>query len=140
MTEKESFSVIMLDIDKFKNINDTYGHGVGDDVIKILSKILLETTRKSDIVSRFGGEEFALLLPFTDKDSAFIIAEKIRSTVQNKKIIINDGKIIQFTISLGVDLILNTDENIELSLNRADSALYIAKESGRNKVIINKNF
>ena len=138
--EKESFSVIMLDIDKFKNINDTYGHGVGDDVIKILSKILLETTRKSDIVSRFGGEEFALLLPFTDKDSAFIIAEKIRSTVQNKKIIINDGKIIQFTISLGVDLILNTDENIELSLNRADKALYIAKESGRNKVIINKNF
>ena len=127
----------MLDIDKFKNINDTYGHSVGDDVIKILSNLLMETARESDTVSRFGGEEFALLLPFTDKNAAFKIAEKLRTTVENKKINIGDDRTIQFTISLGVDFILNTDENISQSLNRADGALYIAKESGRNKVVVN---
>ena len=135
--EKKPFSVIMLDIDKFKNINDTYGHSVGDDVIKTLSNTIIETVRKSDIVSRYGGEEFALLLPFTDKDGALNIAQRIRKNVENKKIIIYDGKIIQFTISLGVDLVQDVDKDIEQALNRADNALYIAKNSGRNKVVLN---
>ena len=135
--ERKPFSVIILDIDKFKSINDTYGHGIGDDVIKMLSQLLIESTRESDIVSRFGGEEFALLLPFTDKNGAFKIAEKLRMTVENKRINIGNGKIIRFTISLGVDCILNTDENISQSLDRADEALYVAKESGRNKVVVN---
>ncbi len=134
--EKKMFSVIMLDIDKFKNINDTYGHSTGDDILKILSNTLIETVRESDIVSRFGGEEFVLLLPFTDKDGAFTLAEKIRKNVENKKILTHDGQTIQFTVSLGVSYILNTDKNIEQSLNRADSALYIAKKSGRNKVVV----
>jgi len=135
--ENKSCSIIMLDIDKFKNINDTYGHSVGDDVIKTLSNILLKSVRKSDIVSRFGGEEFALLLPFTDKNDAYKIAEKIRKNVENNKIIIQDGSTIRFTISLGVDSVKETDKKPEQSLKRADDALYIAKENGRNQVILN---
>ena len=135
--ERKVFSVIMLDIDKFKSVNDTYGHSVGDDVIKTLSKTIQETVRESDVVSRFGGEEFALLLPFTDRDGALKIAEKIRINVQNKKITIDDNKTLQFTISLGVDSIRETDKTIEQSLNRADNALYIAKKSGRNRVVLN---
>ena len=135
--KKEVFAVIMIDIDKFKNVNDTYGHSVGDEVIKTLSKTILETVRESDVVSRYGGEEFALLLPFTEKEGAFKIAEKIRQNVEDKKITFDDGKVIQFTVSLGVDFIRSSDENIEESLSRADSALYIAKGSGRNKVIVN---
>jgi len=135
--EQKPFSVIMLDIDKFKTINDTYGHSVGDDVIKTLSNTIIETVRESDIVSRFGGEEFALLLPFTDKNGALNIAERIRKNVENKKIITHEGNIVQFTVSLGVDAILTTDKNIEQALTRADSALYMAKESGRNRVVLN---
>jgi diguanylate cyclase (GGDEF)-like protein len=135
--ERKPFSVIMLDIDKFKKINDTYGHSIGDDVLKALSNIIQKTVRKSDIVSRYGGEEFALLLPFTDKQGAQRIAEKIRINVEDTKIVLHNSKIVQFTVSLGVDCIEMQDENIEESLDRADSALYNAKESGRNKVIVN---
>jgi len=135
--EKKDFSVIMIDIDKFKNVNDTYGHSIGDEVIKTLAQLLKETTRQSDIVSRFGGEEFALLLPFTSKDNGYKIAKKIRKTVENNTIELEDGQILKFTISLGVDFIKPSDTNISQALNRADSALYIAKESGRNKVVIN---
>jgi len=135
--EKKPFSVVMLDIDRFKNVNDTYGHSVGDDVIKTLSNTIIETVRESDVVSRYGGEEFTLLLPFTDKEGAFNIAERIRMNVENKKIITYDGKIIQFTVSLGVDCVQISDTTIEQALNRADSALYIAKESGRNRVVVN---
>ena len=138
--KKEVFAVIMLDIDKFKNINDTYGHSVGDDVIRILSQTIMQTVRESDIVSRYGGEEFALLLPFTDKEGALKIAEKIRQNVEDKKIVSDDGQIIHFTVSLGVDFIQSTDENIDASLDRADSALYIAKESGRNRVVVNESY
>jgi len=137
--EQKPFSVVMLDIDRFKSINDTYGHSVGDDVIKTLSNTIIETVRASDIVSRYGGEEFALLLPFTDIDGAYEIAHKIRKNVESKKISIYDGHIIQFTVSLGVDAILPTDINIEQALTRADNALYLAKKSGRNRVVANSN-
>jgi len=132
--EKKTFCVIMLDIDKFKNINDTYGHGVGDEIIKALSHTLITTVRKSDIVSRYGGEEFALLLPFTDRNGALKIAEKTRQRVQEYQMHTEKGEIIHFTISLGVTSILNRDRNIEDALNRADEALYEAKNSGRNRV------
>lgn len=136
--EQKPLSVIMLDIDKFKNINDTYGHSAGDDVIKVLANTLIETVRASDVISRYGGEEFALLLPFTDLDGAAKIAEKIRKNVENKKIITYDGQIIQFTVSIGVASMKKTDKNIEQALNRADDALYTAKENGRNRVVIDE--
>ncbi len=134
--EQKVFSVILLDIDKFKYINDTYGHNVGDDVLKILSNTLVETLRESDIIARFGGEEFAILLPFTDIEGARVIAEKLRTTVANKKVITPDGDIIRFTVSLGVTSILPDDKSIDQTVNRADKALYKAKRSGRNRVVV----
>jgi diguanylate cyclase (GGDEF)-like protein len=134
----QELSVIMLDIDKFKRINDTYGHKVGDDVIIALSKILVELKRKSDIACRFGGEEFVLLLPNTAIDGAEILAQKIRETVQNRSVKVEDDKELNFTISLGVSLVnVQNETNIEVSLKKADDALYKAKESGRNKVCVN---
>jgi len=134
--KKKPFSVLMLDIDKFKSINDTYGHNVGDDVIKTLANTIIETVRESDVVSRYGGEEFALMLPFTDQKGAYKIAERIRTNVENKKIISHDGEIIQFTVSIGIDTMKDDDTNIEQALKRADEALYTAKRTGRNKVIV----
>ncbi len=136
--KSQHLSVILLDIDKFKNINDTYGHTIGDEVIKSLASLLEEHTRESDIVSRFGGEEFAILLLDTDKDKASTIAEKLRIVVENIDIKIADDKYIKFTISLGVDCInIKKDNDISESLDRADNALYRAKKSGRNRVVVN---
>lgn len=135
--EEKNYSVIMLDIDKFKRINDTYGHGVGDKVIKSLSSVLVENVRNSDVVSRFGGEEFAILFPFTNKEGAYVIAEKLRAVVEKQNINIDDSN-IKYTISLGVDCIdIEKDKHISEALDRADAALYRAKEAGRNRVVVN---
>ena len=133
--EKNDMCTIMIDIDFFKKVNDTYGHNVGDDVIKKLAKILQTHTRDSDIVARFGGEEFVVLLPNTNAKGALQIASKLRKTVEDEVIRIDDMKALTFTISLGVDEVLFEDENIEPSLNRVDEALYRAKENGRNQVV-----
>ena len=126
----------MLDIDKFKNINDTYGHKVGDDVIITLANNLINSQRKSDITCRFGGEEFIILLPNTTLDGAKNVAQKLRQNIENISIN-NENKIIKFTISLGVSQIdIQNEHNIEKALKRADDALYEAKENGRNKVCI----
>ena len=133
--EKKELSVIMLDIDKFKDINDTYGHATGDIVIKSLANLLKENTRESDVVSRFGGEEFAILLPFTNKDGAFKIAEELRSIVEDQNIQISSDKHIKYTVSIGVDCLnCKIDSTISESLGRADKALYKAKNEGRNQV------
>ena len=132
---KTDLSIIMLDIDDFKNVNDTYGHETGDKVLKILSKVLQKLSRKSDIVSRWGGEEFVILLPETDVDGALVISEKIRKEVENLTISSEAKGEFSFTVSLGVSCInANEDSNIEASINRADKALYKAKESGKNRV------
>ncbi len=134
---KTDTAIIMLDIDKFKNVNDIYGHKVGDDVIVSLSLILREQSRKSDIVSRWGGEEFVILLPETNVDGALVIAEKIRKVTEDSRIKLENKQELKFTISLGISKFYHeTDTNIEASINRADEALYEAKESGRNKVCV----
>jgi len=128
-------AVIMLDIDKFKNVNDTYGHKIGDEVIIALSGILQKFTRKSDVVSRWGGEEFVMLLPNTNNEGALVISEKIRATIENQVLLVGENRELKFTVSLGVSMVdTQNDLNIEASLNRADEALYEAKESGRNRV------
>jgi diguanylate cyclase (GGDEF)-like protein len=128
----------MIDIDKFKNINDTYGHGVGDEVIILFSSTLKELSRDSDIVCRWGGEEFILLLPSTGIEGALNIAEKIRLEVEKLSVPLNDDKKLSFTASIGVSLVHNKeDKTILNSIDRADKALYEAKESGRNKVCYN---
>jgi len=134
--ESLALSIIMLDIDRFKTINDTHGHAVGDDVIKLLAALLLEYTRDSDVVARLGGEEFAILLPHTDRTGAFNIASKIREVVEKQIVKTDTDKNIQFTISSGVDGVnLEKDNKIDTALNNADKALYIAKQSGRNTVV-----
>ncbi len=132
---KTDTALLMLDIDKFKNVNDIYGHKVGDDVIITLALELQKISRKSDIVSRWGGEEFLMLLPDTNLDGALVISEKIRETIENLTINIEENKELKFTVSIGVSQVnLEMDNNIEKSIHRADEALYEAKENGRNKV------
>ncbi len=133
--DQTKISMLMIDIDKFKNVNDTYGHAIGDEVIKDLSSLLLKHTRESDIVARIGGEEFVILLPNTSKESAFKFANKLREFVEKEEVRIDEDKSILFTVSIGVSEVdIENEKRIEESLARADKALYTAKESGRNKV------
>ena len=134
--EKSPLSLIMFDIDKFKSINDIYGHSVGDEVIKTFAK-LLQQTRKCDIAARIGGEEFVLLLPNTDKRGAYDIASQIREDVEKLIFQVKSDRSISFTVSGGVStLLLENDNEIDQILHRADKALYKAKKSGRNKIIL----
>jgi diguanylate cyclase (GGDEF)-like protein len=131
----QDLSVIMLDIDKFKNINDTYGHDIGDSVIINLANQLLNTHRKSDISCRYGGEEFTILLPNTSIESAATVAETIRKNIENLKLDLQD-KTLHFTVSIGVSSLNEGEEDLQKALKRADEALYKAKESGRNRVCV----
>ena len=133
--EKFHLSVVMMDIDNFKKINDNFGHKIGDDVIIILSQKLQDLSRTSDIVCRFGGEEFILLLPHTDIDGASIIAEKIRAEIDGIILNVNENQELKFTVSVGVaEVAIEAESNIEAAIKRADDALYEAKSSGKNRV------
>ena len=134
--ENNKLSILMLDIDNFKNINDNYGHKVGDDVIVLLSNLLLTISRESDIVCRFGGEEFILLLPKTDVHGAQIIAQKIREATQRLTLSLDEGPELKFTVSLGASEIILSEVSIEACIKRADVAMYEAKTSGKNRVCI----
>ena len=125
-------SIIMLDIDFFKKVNDNYGHLTGDKILQFLSSKLLSLTRESDIVIRFGGEEFIILLPNTEIAGAKKLAEKIRKEIENSVVTTEN---IKFTISLGVTEI-QMGEKTNKFLKRVDDSLYEAKNSGRNKVCI----
>ncbi|MCF6206697.1 MAG: cache domain-containing protein [Sulfurovum sp.] len=131
---REPLSVIMFDIDMFKHINDTYGHQVGDKVIVVLSTLVGQIKRASDIACRYGGEEFILLLPKTDRKGAFELAERLRKVIEDNKIVLEDGTVVKFTVSLGVSQVdYENDKDIEDVIRRADDAMYIAKRDGRNK-------
>ncbi len=137
--DKTVLTVVMLDIDKFKEVNDTYGHNVGDENIISLADILFEMTRKSDLACRFGGEEFILLLPETSLEGAMVIAEKIRKKVESFSLRLEDEREVNITISLGVSQVdTENDLSMESAIKRADIALYKAKENGRNKVCVEK--
>jgi diguanylate cyclase len=130
----ERLSCLMIDIDHFKKVNDTYGHSIGDLVLKDLAAILVKNCRAFDIVSRIGGEEFCILLFDCPKDRAFEIGIKINQAVQNHKFNIGEGKFINITVSVGVAVYPDTISNLEEIKEIADSALYKAKRSGRNRV------
>ena len=135
--ESKNLSALMIDIDKFKIINDTNGHIVGDEVIKSIANILLSSTRQSDVVVRFGGEEFIILLPNTNLEGANLIAKKIRTTIEKKKLVLEDKTIIDFTVSIGVaECDCYNDKNIDDLVHRVDVAMYDAKKGGRNKVAV----
>ena len=131
-------SILMLDIDDFKKINDTYGHKAGDDVIISLANTLKSISRESDVVCRFGGEEFIMLFPNTDIENSSKIATKIKNTVENLKV--QSAKdTICFTVSIGLGkVLLQEDKTIEDGVKRADDALYMAKENGKNLVCIHE--
>ena len=125
-----TFACVMLDIDHFKSINDTYGHDVGDDVLREFTTVISKQIRQSDRFGRWGGEEFILLLPELNKKQAVIFIEKLRETIANHSF----QNVSLITISCGVT-IFNQDDTKKSVLKRADTALYQAKDEGRNKVI-----
>ncbi len=141
--QKTPLCAIMTDIDFFKKVNDTYGHAVGDLVLKTVSKVMRSQLREYDIAGRYGGEEFAILLPFTKIEEAKMVAERLRKAIEAKSIAISKinadakEKEIHVTISLGVYELAENDKEEDL-LKNADKALYKAKETGRNKVVINE--
>lgn len=124
----------MLDIDDFKKINDKYGHDIGDKVIVTLAKTLLKNTKGSDLVSRFGGEEFCIALRNVDKKQAIGFFAKLRKIISDFKINTN-GNIINITVSIGVSF-SDDKKNIKALIKEADDALYRAKNSGKNRVEI----
>ena len=131
----QELSVLMIDIDTFKNINDTYGHGVGDNIIEATGKILTKITRTSDVVARYGGEEFIILLTETGIDNALEFAERIRVSIQNNQIVLDNGEVVHVTVSIGVTQLNNMkDRDIEETIKRCDKALYESKNKGKNMV------
>jgi len=125
-------SIILLDADHFKQINDTHGHSHGDEVLKTLAKIAKETIRQSDILYRFGGEEFLVLLGQTDTSGATHLADRIREHIEALDTI--NGKKSDVTVSLGVTT-LNSKDDCQSLFDRADKALYQAKSAGRNRTV-----
>ena len=136
--KKEYLSILFLDIDFFKIVNDTYGHSSGDVVLQNIAIILRDTCRSFDIISRNGGEEFSVLLPDCPTNQAVAIAERIRKTVETNKFHIFDSENIFVTISIGITTYPDLTDNIDNMVKNADTALYEAKKTGRNKVCIYK--
>jgi len=128
-------SLLMLDIDFFKTVNDTHGHQVGDIALKSVADIAKSTLRDFDICARLGGEEFAVLLPETNKSQAYEVAERLRLAIENSKVPLPSGGLpLTMTISIGVSSMTSKDDNIDVLISKADKALYEAKKTGRNKV------
>lgn len=125
-------SLLMLDLDFFKQVNDNYGHAAGDKVLCHFANILTETLRSIDFAARLGGEEFAVLLPGTDKEGALVIAERLRLKVAEMSVEYLEHK-VKITVSIGVAELSKNDPNYEAALHKADSALYQAKSQGRNQ-------
>ena len=128
-----SYTLLVLDIDHFKLINDQYGHSVGDDVLKSLSTLCEESLRRNDKIARIGGEEFCVILPDTRKEAATELAEKLRKIIANK-VFSFDGLDIVITVSIGVSEVKESDYNYVEIFKRADGNLYRAKRKGRNQV------
>jgi diguanylate cyclase (GGDEF)-like protein len=131
-------ALCMLDVDHFKKINDTCGHLTGDRAIVAIAKACSETIRKSDIASRFGGEEFVVLMAETDVAEAQVVAERLRAGVEAVSIMSDSGEPVRMTVSIGVAFFDHqvADDSMLKLLNRADRALYVAKHAGRNQVVL----
>lgn len=133
LRHNHAFSMIVLDIDHFKRINDNYGHSCGDAAIKAVVEAAKECARSTDSLYRYGGEEFVILLRNTDQTGAYLLADRIRSQVEKLVFLFGDER-VDMTISAGVSSLSN-QEKAEHLFDRADSALYTAKHSGRNRVV-----
>lgn len=138
LTDESLITMLFIDIDFFKKVNDTYGHQNGDKVLEDLGKILLNNSKPTDVVSRNGGEEFSVLMTDCPRDKVQEVAERIRKAVQEHKFHLFDGQIINVTISIGIAIYPETVDEINKIVEKADSALYEAKRTGRNKVVLAK--
>lgn len=132
IAESEKFAIGIINIDHFKKVNDTFGHKMGDKVINTLADILRTYVDEDDMLARFGGEEFCIVLKNKTPNQALSHFENLREKVQNTPIILGDGQNIQITISLGV--ILNLEDTLDESINQADMLLLTAKQNGRNRI------
>lgn len=132
---KNPLTILIMDIDNFKKINDTYGHEAGDIVLKNFANILKENVRQSDLPARLGGEEFVLLMPNTDLEQGKIVAKRIKSAFQNSVVVYKD-KEIKTTLSGGLSSLMSELDSIDDLIRRADEALYRAKELGKNRIEI----
>jgi diguanylate cyclase (GGDEF)-like protein len=124
----------MADLDFFKRINDTYGHAAGDLVLKSFAKLLKDSVRQTDLVCRYGGEEFAFVFPESTVEEALVLTERFRQRFADHDILLPDGSRVRVTISVG--LVDASRLPLEKSLNCADEALYQAKHEGRNRVVV----
>jgi len=131
----EPLCLIMADIDRFKRINDLYGHLAGDDVLRALGGVMAKLVRRDDILVRFGGEEFAMILPSTTTEAAVLCAERMRLAVETLSVPLEQGAPIHITLSLGVASFV-WEETTESFIAAADAALYRAKQLGRNRVAV----
>lgn len=132
---RQTSTLVMLDIDNFKRVNDKYGHTVGDYVIKHLAQIISEQVRETDITGRYGGEEFVIFLSGTSSSDAMIFTERLRKTVESSVFIYNDIE-IKYTISIGIAEVLPALESVSQWLENTDKALYESKNNGRNRVTV----
>ena len=133
-----SLSIMMLDLDHFKKLNDTYGHAAGDKALQRFTTLCCNALRTVDIFGRWGGEEFVTLLPETDAEGAVIIAERLRKIVSQSIFVYNEQK-ISFTASIGIAQYRSGEVTVEGPLSRADSAVYDAKKAGRNRISVYRN-
>jgi diguanylate cyclase (GGDEF)-like protein len=129
------FSIVTVDVDHFKSINDMYGHPTGDDVLRTLTQLCRESLREADVFARFGGEEFIMALPNTSADVATVVAERLRLRVSEHPLEIK-GEHIYMTVSCGVSQYIEGESSVEQAIRRADEALYAAKREGRNRVVV----
>lgn len=134
ISKDEPLCLLMLDIDYFKSVNDTYGHLVGDQFLAKFAEILHFSVRDNDLVARYGGEEFIILLTNTDFDSGLLIAERIRKAVESMELIIDGFPPLKRTVSVGIAYRNSDTDDFEKLIKRADDLLYTAKEKGRNKI------
>lgn len=134
-THRNFGSILLCDLDYFKLINDKWGHETGDVALIHFVNIVKDTLRESDLISRIGGEEFVLLLPGTNLDESVLIAERIRTKLENSPLIYEENK-IYMTVSIGISLQKDKKFNLEALINSADKALYKAKNTGRNTTVL----
>jgi diguanylate cyclase (GGDEF)-like protein len=132
---KYKFSFLMIDIDNFKDYNDRYGHLVGDAILREVTNVIKENIRQIDLVGRYGGEEFSIILTETDEEQARYAAERIRQAIADKVIKIYDEQ-LKVTISIGISIFPYNADNVSALIDTADQALYRSKELGRNKVCV----
>lgn len=132
---KRPLSFMMTDIDKFKTINDTFGHDGGDDVLREFALRLRRQVRGADLVCRYGGEEFVVVMPDTDADVAARVAERVRAAIESEPFVVNGGRSISVTTSVGVSTLLPGLDGVADLMKRADRGLYEAKNGGRNRVV-----